>query len=95
MQLGMIGLGRMGANLVRRLAKNDHECVVYDVSAAAVKAIEGYGSLDEAGPAPLLSAALYERFTSRDGADFANRVLSAMRKQFGGHDEKSTGKKPG
>ena len=30
MQLGMIGLGRMGANMVRRLMKNGHECVVYD-----------------------------------------------------------------
>lgn len=45
-------------------------------------------AIDEAVPAPVLSAALYERFSSRDGADFANRVLSAMRKQFGGHVEK-------
>jgi len=43
---------------------------------------------DEAVPVPVLSAALYERFSSRGDADFANRVLSAMRKQFGGHDEK-------
>ncbi|MDQ6618680.1 MAG: decarboxylating 6-phosphogluconate dehydrogenase [Pseudomonadota bacterium] len=47
-------------------------------------------SLDEAVPSPVLSAALYERFSSRGGGDFANRVLSAMRKQFGGHDEKET-----
>ena len=45
-------------------------------------------AVDESVPAPVLSAALYARFSSRDGADFANRVLSAMRKQFGGHDEK-------
>jgi len=45
-------------------------------------------SIDEAVPTPVLSAALYERFTSRGDADFANRVLSAMRKQFGGHVEK-------
>ena len=45
-------------------------------------------AIDEAVPAPVLSAALFERFSSRDGADFANRVLSAMRKEFGGHDEK-------
>ena len=44
MQLGMIGLGRMGANLVRRLMKAGHECVVYDVSADAVKALEGEGA---------------------------------------------------
>ena len=47
---------------------------------------------DEAVPVPVLSAALYERFSSRGDADFANRVLSAMRKQFGGHDEKKKGK---
>ena len=48
-------------------------------------------AIDESVPAPVLSAALYERFSSRDGANFANRVLSAMRKQFGGHDEKKKG----
>src|SRR5712672_1396062 len=37
MQLGMIGLGRMGANMARRLIKNGHQCVVYDRSAQAVK----------------------------------------------------------
>ncbi len=37
MQLGMIGLGRMGANMVRRLLRNGHECVVFDRSADAVK----------------------------------------------------------
>jgi 6-phosphogluconate dehydrogenase len=43
MQLGMIGLGRMGANLVRRLVRDGHRCVVYDVSADAVKGLEGDG----------------------------------------------------
>jgi 6-phosphogluconate dehydrogenase len=43
MQLGMIGLGRMGANLVRRLTAAGHTCVVYDVNPAAVKAMEGTG----------------------------------------------------
>ena len=37
MQLGMIGLGRMGANMVRRLIRDGHQCVVYDRSADAVK----------------------------------------------------------
>ena len=41
MQLGMIGLGRMGANLVRRLTASGHTCVVYDVNPAAVNAMEG------------------------------------------------------
>jgi 6-phosphogluconate dehydrogenase len=45
MQLGMIGLGRMGANLVRRLMRDGHECLVYDVSADAVKTLEGEGAL--------------------------------------------------
>ena len=45
-------------------------------------------AIDEGVPAPVLSAALYERFSSRSRADFANQVLSAMRWQFGGHSEK-------
>jgi 6-phosphogluconate dehydrogenase len=44
MQLGMIGLGRMGANLVRRLMHDGHRCVVYDVSAEAVKDLESAGA---------------------------------------------------
>jgi 6-phosphogluconate dehydrogenase len=44
MQLGMIGLGRMGANLVRRLMDDGHRCVVYDVSADAVQALETQGA---------------------------------------------------
>ena len=43
-QLGMIGLGRMGANLVRRLLRDGHECVVYDVSPDAVKQLEDEGA---------------------------------------------------
>lgn len=41
MQLGMIGLGRMGANLVERLTRGGHECVVFDVNAAAVARVAG------------------------------------------------------
>ncbi|MFN2503504.1 MAG: phosphogluconate dehydrogenase (NAD(+)-dependent, decarboxylating) [Acidimicrobiales bacterium] len=44
MQLGMIGLGRMGANLVRRLMKDGHDCVVYDVNRSAVSLLEGEGA---------------------------------------------------
>jgi 6-phosphogluconate dehydrogenase len=52
MQLGMIGLGRMGANMVRRLMKAGHECVVWDMNAASVKGLadegaKGAGSLQE------------------------------------------------
>ena len=44
MQLGMIGLGRMGANMVRRLLRQGHECVAYDVSAQAVAEMEAEGA---------------------------------------------------
>ena len=44
MQLGMVGLGRMGAGIVRRLMKDGHRCVGYDVSPDAVKALEADGA---------------------------------------------------
>ena len=47
-----------------------------------------HAAIDEAVPVPVLSAALYERFTSRGEAGFANQLLSAMRHAFGGHVEK-------
>ena len=46
-------------------------------------------AIDESVPAPVLSAALYARFSSRGEADFADKVLSALRFQFGGHQEKA------
>jgi 6-phosphogluconate dehydrogenase len=49
-------------------------------------------AIDEAVPAHVLTAALYERFSSRGEADFADRLLSAMRYEFGGHVEKPAGK---
>jgi 6-phosphogluconate dehydrogenase len=48
-------------------------------------------AIEESSPAPVLSAALYQRFTSRGEDDFAGRVLSALRHQFGGHAEKAAG----
>jgi len=45
-------------------------------------------AIDEAVPAPVLTASLYERFSSRGEADFADKLLSAMRYEFGGHLEK-------
>src|SRR5262245_44996766 len=48
-------------------------------------------AIDEAVPAHVLTTALYERFSSRGEADFANKLLSAMRYEFGGHLEKQTG----
>jgi len=49
-------------------------------------------AIDEAVPTPVLTASLYERFSSRGEADFADKILSAMRFQFGGHLEKPAGK---
>ena len=46
-------------------------------------------AIDVAAPVPVLSAALYSRFESRGEGDFAGKVLSAMRKEFGGHNEKA------
>jgi 6-phosphogluconate dehydrogenase (decarboxylating) len=69
MQLGMIGLGRMGANISPlRPARRGPEGV----------------------PVPVLSAALYERFSSRGESHYADQLLSAMRQQFGGHAELPT-----
>src|ERR1022692_1338040 len=45
MQLGMVGLGRMGANMVRRLMRDGHRCVVYDVNAAAVADLVAEGAV--------------------------------------------------
>jgi 6-phosphogluconate dehydrogenase len=52
-------------------------------------------ALDEAVPAPVLSAALYARFSSRGEDDFADKLLSALRYQFGGHKEKTATKEVG
>jgi 6-phosphogluconate dehydrogenase len=45
-------------------------------------------AIDEGVPAPVIATALFDRFISQGNVDFANKLLSAMRKQFGGHDEK-------
>jgi 6-phosphogluconate dehydrogenase len=47
-------------------------------------------AIDEGVPAPVLTTALYARFSSRGDADFQDKLLSAMRYRFGGHLEKST-----
>jgi len=54
MQLGMIGLGRMGGNIVRRLMRGSHSCVVYDRDPHAVEAIAGEGAIAAAGIADLV-----------------------------------------
>jgi len=63
MQFGMIGLGRMGANMVRRLLRDGHECVVFDVNPEAIKALEQEGATGASSIADLVlcqnSADLY------------------------------------
>src|SRR5580693_7612228 len=55
MQLGMIGLGRMGSNMVRRLIKSGHECVVYDLNASAVSDLVTHGAKGAATIAEFIS----------------------------------------
>jgi 6-phosphogluconate dehydrogenase len=50
--------------------------------------LDQQAAIETGTPAPVLTTALYERFSSRGEADFANKILSAMRYQFGGHHEK-------
>src|SRR4029450_551326 len=45
MQLGMVGLGRMGANIVRRLMRNGHECVAFDANPESIKQLEDEGAI--------------------------------------------------
>ena len=83
MDLGLIGLERIGTNRVRRLLRAGHQCVVYDIHPEAVQAIVKEKAI---GATPLTTA-LYERLSSRGGADFPDRLLSAPRFQSGGHRE--------
>ncbi len=98
MQIGTVGLGRMGANMVRRLMKHGHETVVYDCSSEKVESLANFtgvvadsgeargtiqAALEETVPVELLSAALYTRFRSRQPHTFAEKMLSAMRQKFG------------
>src|SRR3954453_10174823 len=55
MQLGMIGLGRMGGNIVRRLLRNGHQCVVYDRDAKVVQQLAGEGATGSTGLAGFVS----------------------------------------
>lgn len=55
MRLAMVGLGRMGANIVRRLMRDGHECVVYDVNADAVSALAGEGATPATDVADMVS----------------------------------------
>jgi 6-phosphogluconate dehydrogenase (decarboxylating) len=144
-KIGLVGLGRMGASMARRLMRGGHGCVVHDVDADRIAGLEKDGALgakavaevwrhgsvirswlldltaqalardpelgdfegrvgdsgegrwsvqaaiEEAVSTPALAGALFNRFRSRRDETFANRVLSAMRHAFGGHQEPAAG----
>ena len=100
----LIGLGWMGSNMARRqryrvvAARLDGGCSGQRFHAprfARRVSDSGEGrwtikaAVDEGVPAPVLTTALYARFSSRGDADFQNKLLSAMRQGLGGHREKS------
>ena len=64
MQLGMIGLGRMGANMVRRLMQGGHECVVFDMSPQAVEALAKEKAVGAASLADFVAASSRSRARS-------------------------------
>ena len=82
MQLGMVGLGRMGANMVRRLMRAGHECVVFDVKIDAVKALEGEGAIGASSLENLVAKlakprAAWVMVPAGDVTDKTVRVLAA------------------
>jgi 6-phosphogluconate dehydrogenase (decarboxylating) len=84
MQLGMVGLGRMGANLhcgpsgAGHFVKMVHNGIEYGMMA----------DIAEGVPALVITTSLYERFESRQMGEYTGKILWAMRSQFGGHSEK-------
>ncbi|MER3491917.1 MAG: 6-phosphogluconate dehydrogenase [Mastigocladus sp. ERB_26_2] len=104
MELGLIGLGRMGANMARRLTQAGHPVIGYTRQSektealvkegAIARGVTAFSNLVNALAKPrtfwlmlsaVLSSALYSRFSSRGEADFADKLLSALRYEFGGH----------
>jgi 6-phosphogluconate dehydrogenase len=83
-------IGSWLLDLTARALLKDPQLAAYDgrVSDSGEGRWTMQAAIDEAVPTHVLSAALYERFTSRGEALFANRLLSAMRHEFGGHAEK-------
>ena len=63
MQIGMIGLGRMGANMARRLMRGGHQCVVFDRSPDAVKTLAGEGAKGAESLDALIAGYFADRFS--------------------------------
>jgi 6-phosphogluconate dehydrogenase (decarboxylating) len=76
MQIGLIGLGRMGSGIAERLLQGNHAVVGFDMSHAHVEEIVQKGAT---------GARSLERFDSRVPKRFAHQVIAALRNQFGGH----------
>lgn len=89
MQLGVVDLGRMGGNIVRRLVDLGLTRYAGNVEDSGEGRWTVHAAVEEAVPAEVGSAALYARFRSREQADFADKILSAMRNKFGGHLERA------
>jgi 6-phosphogluconate dehydrogenase len=87
MQIGMIGLGRMGANMVRRLTQGGHQCVAYDRSAQALKTAVGYGAQAAASPEELVRALTPPRAVwIMVPAAFVDSVLAQLKPQLAAGD---------
>ena len=91
MELGIIGLGRMGANMTERLAESAFH---QDPELASIKGYvedsgEGRWTVEEAieksVPVPVLMCSLFARFASREEDSFSAKVIAALRNEFGGH----------
>jgi 6-phosphogluconate dehydrogenase len=80
MQLGMVGLGRMGANIVRRLMRDGHECVVYDVNPDAIKELSGEGATGAGSMADFVAALTPPRavWVMVPAGDITERTVSEL-----------------
>src|SRR5437763_7344509 len=80
MQLGMVGLGRMGANIVRRLMRAGHDCVVYDVNPDAVKELSGEGATGAASMEDFVGALTAPRavWVMVPAGDITERTVSEL-----------------
>src|SRR5487761_1183297 len=88
MQLGMVGLGRMGANIVRRLMRDGHECVVFDISPAAVQALAADGAVAATSLADLASRLEQPRavWISVPAGDITTKTVDGLAAVLGGGD---------
>ena len=82
----LVHAGKLSAKAAEELAR-----AAKDRRSSFVSAVVSAGAVPPADLAHVLSSALYERFSSRGEADFADKLLSAMRYEFGGHIEKPSG----